>query len=142
MVAITVFPLYLSEKVAITVMQRGYTRPVHFSWGSRSMFARRAAQTIGIGILVFAGVAKGGEPEQPARKLVLQSPATTSVCSVAVSPDGQLVAAATGAGGIRIHDANSGALVRVIDDVGDRSVVFSPDGRRIAAAGFQMDKVV
>src|SRR4030095_14529186 len=38
--------------------------------------------------------------------------------------------------------APAGALRRVIGDVGDRGVVFSPDGRTLTAAGFHMDKLV
>ena len=32
--------------------------------------------------------------------------------------------------------------MRVLGDVGDRCVVFSPDGRTMTAAGFHMDKLV
>ncbi|HJZ59659.1 MAG TPA: WD40 repeat domain-containing protein [Gemmataceae bacterium] len=56
--------------------------------------------------------------------------------SVAVSPDGSLVA--TAADGVRLYDARTGALLRVIGDAGDRGVVFSPDGRTLAAAGFHL----
>jgi WD40 repeat protein len=86
----------------------------------------------------------GGGPQdrQPLLKLVLQSPPATSVSSVAVSPDGSLVATAAGDGGVRLYDAKTGALVRGIGKAGDRSVVFSPDGRSLAAGGFHMDKLV
>jgi WD40 repeat protein len=62
------------------------------------------------------------------------------VNSVAVSPDGSLIA--TAAEGVRLYDARTGALQRVIGGAGDRGVVFSPDGRTLAAAGFHMDKLV
>lgn len=75
-------------------------------------------------------------------KLVLQAPPATSVNSVTVSPDDSLVATASGEGGVRLYDARTGAMLRVLGDVGDRSVVFSPDGRNLAAAGFHMDKHV
>ena len=45
-------------------------------------------------------------------QLVLQSPPTTSVDSVAVAPDGSLVATASGEGGVRLYDARSGELRR------------------------------
>ena len=61
---------------------------------------------------------------------------------MAVSPDGSLVATAAGEGGVRLYDARTGALLRAIGEAGDRSVVFSPDGRSLAAAGFHMDKLV
>jgi WD40 repeat protein len=81
-------------------------------------------------------------PEKPKYSLVLQAPPATSVDSVAVSPDGSLVATAGGEGGVRLYNAKSGELLRTIGEVGDRDVVFSPDGRLLAAAGFHMDKIV
>ena len=39
-------------------------------------------------------------------------------------------------------DAKTGAMLRAIGDAGDRSVAFSPEGRRLAAGGFHMDKLV
>jgi RNA polymerase sigma factor (sigma-70 family) len=72
--------------------------------------------------------------------LVLQVPPPVSVNSVAVSPDGSLIA--TAADGVRLYDARTGALLRAIGDAGDRGVAFSPDGRTLAAAGFHMDKLV
>ncbi len=78
----------------------------------------------------------------PARELVLQTPPATAVNSVTVSPDGLLVAAAAGEGGVRLYDARNGRLLRAIGPAGDRGVVFSPDGRTLTAAGFHMDKLV
>lgn len=86
-------------------------------------------------------------PSVPAkRRLLLQAPPAASVSSVAVSPDGSLVAAASGEGAIRFLNAATGELVRNVGDTdascGDRSAVFSPDGKTVAAAGFHMDKLV
>jgi WD40 repeat protein len=75
-------------------------------------------------------------------KLVLQAPPANSVNSVAISPDGSLVATAASEGGVRLYDARTGALLRTIAEVGDRGVVFAPDGRTLTAAGFHMDKLV
>jgi WD40 repeat protein len=59
------------------------------------------------------------------------------VNSVAVSSDGSLIA--TAADGVRLYDARTGALLRAIGDAGGRGVVFSPDGRTLAAAGFHLE---
>jgi WD40 repeat protein len=69
--------------------------------------------------------------------LVLQAPPPVSVNSVAVSSDGSLIA--TAADGVRLYDARTGALLRAIGDAGGRGVVFSPDGRTLAAAGFHLE---
>jgi RNA polymerase sigma factor (sigma-70 family) len=80
----------------------------------------------------------GDKAEPGSRGLALQTPPPVSVTSVAVSPDGSLIA--TAADGVRLYDARTGTLLRAIDGVGDRGVAFSPDGRTLAAAGFHMDK--
>jgi RNA polymerase sigma factor (sigma-70 family) len=72
------------------------------------------------------------------RHLVLQAPPPIPVNSVAVSPDGSLIA--TAADGVRLYDARTSALLRVVDGAGGREVAFSPDGRTLAAAGFHLDK--
>ncbi len=76
------------------------------------------------------------------RELVLQAAAEASVTSVAVSPDGSLVAADSFDGRVRLHDARTGQLIRAIDTGGGRGVAFSPDGRTLACAGYHMDKLV
>jgi len=92
-------------------------------------------------LIALANIA-GAVPPEPHYKLVLQTPPATAVDSVTVSPDGSLVAAAAGEGGVRLYDASTGRLIRVIGETGDRSVVFSPDGKLLTAAGFHMDKLV
>ena len=72
-------------------------------------------------------------PPDPAYKLVLQAPPAASVNSVAVSPDGSLVASA-GEGGVRLYNARTGALLRVIGEAGDRGVIFSPNGKSSSRA--------
>jgi len=94
-----------------------------------------------VGLIFLGDSAGGAPPPEPPYKLVLQSPPTTAVGSVVVSPDGGLVAAASG-DGVSLYDARTGALLRALGDLGDRCVVFSPDGRSITAAGFHMDKRV
>jgi WD40 repeat protein len=78
------------------------------------------------------------EPSNTQSYLVPQAPPVVSVNSVAVSPDGALIA--TAADGVRLYDARTGALLRVIGDAGDRGVAFAPDGRILAAAGFHLEK--
>jgi WD40 repeat protein len=103
---------------------------------------RRFSPSFVLGLIVLgAGTLGASPPPDPRYKLVLQAPPAASVNSVAVSPDGALVATA-GEGGVRLHDAKTGALTRALGDVGDRSVVFAPDGRSLAAGGFHMDKLV
>jgi RNA polymerase sigma factor (sigma-70 family) len=78
---------------------------------------------------------KGAHSSDPT--LVLQAPPVVSVNSVAVSPDGSIVA--TAADGVRLYDARTGTLLRVIGEAGGVGVVFSPDGRTLAAAGFHLE---
>jgi WD40 repeat protein len=104
------------------------------------MCPKRLLETFALGVLCFGGLALCAEPSSNRRKLVLQAPPVVSVNSVAVSPDGSLIA--TAAEGVRLYDARTGALLRAIGDAGDRGVAFSPDGRTLAAAGFHMDKLV
>jgi WD40 repeat protein len=94
------------------------------------------------GLVLFGTTALWAQPAPNPRNLVLQAPPATSVESVAVSPDGALVATAAGEGGVRLYDAKTGVLKRTMGDVGDRDVVFSPDGQTLTAAGFHMDKLV
>jgi WD40 repeat protein len=103
--------------------------------------SRISSMSAGLAAGLIAGAAAALAASTQPMKLVLQSPPPLSVDSVAVSPDGSLVAAASGEGGVRFHDAKTGALLRVLG-AGDRSVVFSPDGRTFTAAGFHMDKLV
>src|SRR5688572_6662451 len=104
-------------------------------------FVLSGASAMVVSLLALAGSALGAPLLKPPQ-LVLQAPPTTSVSGVAVSPDGSLVAAISAEGGVRLHDARTGTLLRAIDEIGDRSVAFSPDGRYLAAAGFHMDKLV
>src|SRR5215831_14812195 len=101
---------------------------------------RSLALSFALNAVFFGGLALGAEPGPDRRALVLQAPPVVSVNSVAVSPDGSLVA--TAADGVRLYDARTGAFLRAIGDAGDRGVVFSPDGRTVAAAGFHLDKLV
>src|SRR5688572_7014160 len=95
-----------------------------------------------LSVVWIGGQVLGASPGEKGRTLVLQAPPATAVSSVAVSPDGSLVATAAGEGGVRLYDAKSGSLLRVIGEAGDRRVSFSPDGRMVTAAGFHMDKLV
>src|SRR5205085_2491168 len=92
-------------------------------------------------VLSCTGLAFAAPPELK-YKLVPQTPPSTAVTSVTVSPDGSLVATASGEGGVRIYEAQTGKLLRVLGEVGDRCAVFAPDGQSVTAAGFHMDKLV
>ena len=105
------------------------------------MSLRRNLHWLATGLVALASPLLAVPPD-PHYKLVLQTPPATAVDSVTVSPDGSLVAAAAGEGGVRLYEARTGRLIRVIGQAGDRSVVFSPDGKSLTAAGFHMDKLV
>src|SRR5262245_54893714 len=101
----------------------------------------RAVLTLSAGLFLGLGPAVAAPPE-PKLKLVLQTPPASTVESVAVSPDGSLVAVAGGEGGVRLHDAKTGKLLRALGAAGGPCVGFSADGRTLSAAGFHMDKLV
>src|SRR5690242_18401578 len=97
---------------------------------------RTLAPPFALSVVFLSGLFLWAE-SVPKRRLLLQAPPALSVNSVAVSPDGSLVA--TAADGVRLYDARTGSLRRVINDAGDRVVAFSPDGRTLAAAGFHLE---
>src|SRR6266516_552788 len=80
---------------------------------------RAAFITFFVGLIVVEGVSRAVPPD-PHYKLVLQAPPATPVDSVTVSPDGSLVATAAGEGGVRLYDARTGEMLRVIVEAGDR----------------------
>jgi WD40 repeat protein len=105
------------------------------------MQRRRIPCALAIGFVAVSVIGRGEALSPGERKeLVLQTPPAAAVNSVAVSPDGSVVATAAAEGGVRLYDAKTGTLLRALGEVGDRSVVFAPDGRTFAAAGFHMDK--
>jgi WD40 repeat protein len=101
------------------------------------MRQRGLSLSCALGAVFLGGLPLAAEPAPNRRALVLQAPPVVSVNSVAVSPDGSLVA--TAADGVRLYDARTGAFLRAIGDAGDRGVAFSPDGRTLAAAGFHLE---
>src|SRR5262245_20493291 len=94
------------------------------------------SQSIALRLIIFSvGPLRAGSPADPPH-LVLQIGPEDSVTSVAVSPDGSLVA--TGNGSVRIYDARTGTLRRVIgsdDSRGVRTLAFAPDGATVVAGG-------
>ena len=102
----------------------------------------RSSLFIVLALICCGNPAVAEPPPDPQFKLVLQALPATAVDSVAVSPDGSLVATAAGEGGVRLYDAQTGTLLRTIGEVGDRGVIFTPDGKSLTAAGFHMDKLV
>jgi WD40 repeat protein len=102
-------------------------------------------RSIALGLIVFSGgsLRAGSSPDRP--HLVLQTGPEESVTSVAVSPDGSLVATGSFDGRVRIYDARTGALRRVIGSDpsrGVRALAFAPDGKTIASGGLEMDRTL
>src|SRR5262245_58668260 len=93
------------------------------------------------GVVILAGLcaatAVGAEPAVPRYQLLLKMPPALGVRSVALASDESLLATDGGESGVLVYDAATGELLRTIDRVGDGNVVFSPDGRHLAAAGFR-----
>src|SRR5262249_18406373 len=120
-----------------------------FSSDSSTVKSRRNHSSLclsfALSVAFFAGPSLGAEPDSNRRVLVPQAPPVISVNSVAVSPDGSLIA--TGAEGVRLYDARTGALLRAIgggwdeNGAGGREGAFAPDGRALAGAGSFRDQL-
>lgn len=95
--------------------------------------------SLALGLALGGGSLAGALPAE-APELVLQSPPAASVISVAVSPDGSLLASSSFEGGVRIYDARNGDLLRALGGDGGRQVAFAPDGRSLVCAGYHMDR--
>ena len=106
------------------------------------MQLRSLVRSIALGLLV-ASVSPLRAWSPPDRlHLVLQTGPQESVTSVAISVDGSLVATGSFDGRVRIYDARTGGLRRVIGSDpsrGVRAVAFAPDGTTIASGGLEMD---
>lgn len=143
---ITELPLLQLIKTVIPVIHSRYTQfssaaaSIHFE--GTIMSRHRSYLASVVCLVTTTSYALAAPATEPNRQLVLCEASPTSISSVAVSPDGKIVATASGEGHIRLHDAQTGSLLRITAATGDRSVAFSPDGRRLTASGFQMDKIV
>jgi WD40 repeat protein len=113
--------------------------------GSAPMQTKFSLRMVTLAAFLFGGRSLFAWQSLDAPHLVLQIAPEESVTSVAVSPDGSIVATNSFDGELRLHDARSGALLHAIGtdaQRGGRAVVFTPDGRGVACAGFYMDKLV
>src|SRR6516162_8721484 len=104
------------------------------------MRGRSLFRSVALGVIVsIGGSLRAGSPHHPPH-LVYQTGPVGSVTSVAVSPDGTLLAAGSADGGIRLYDARTGALARVTGSEpcrGVHAVAFAPDGVTIASGGLE-----
>jgi WD40 repeat protein len=109
------------------------------------MRQRNLSRSIAFGLIVLSGgeLRAWSPPDPP--YLVLQTGPQESVTSVAISADGSLVATGSFDGRVRIHDARTGGLRRVIGSDpsrGVRAVAFAPDGTTIVSGGLEMDRTL
>lgn len=106
--------------------------------------SRMILSTFCVHLILIASVGPcfAQQKKDDVRKLILQSAPAGSVDSVAVSPDGTIVATGAGEGGVRLYDAKTGKFIKSIGAAGDRSICFSADSKQITAGGYHMDKLV
>ena len=112
---------------------------------SELMRPRNLFRSLALGLIVFGGGSPPAWSSPDSPYLVLQTGPEESVTSVALSPDGSLVASGSFDGGVRIYDAHTGVLRRVIGSEpsrGVRAIAFSADGTMIASGGLEMDKTL
>jgi WD40 repeat protein len=109
------------------------------------MRQRNLSRSIAFGLIVLCGSSlRAWSPPDPPY-VVLQTGPQESVTSVAISADGSLVATGSFDGRVRIYDARTGALRRVIGadpSRGVRAVAFAPDGTTIVSGGLEMDRTL
>ncbi len=128
------------DRVAVTGDRGGVRlwRPATGAWETRLPVAAGATVRFVGGEVRTLGRVRWtwALPEAPfPRRFVADS----GHAAAALSPDGRLLAAATGGGSVPIWSTADGASVATLhwQDGVAKSVAFSPDGRRLAAAGMR-----
>src|SRR5262245_25785367 len=109
------------------------------------MRPRHLVLSIAVALLVFGRSSFAAPPAPGSLHLVPQVGPEESVTSVAVSPDGGLLAVGSFDGRIRIHERRTGKLLRVTGTDscrGVRTLAFAPDGKSLASGGLEMDSTV
>lgn len=118
----------------------GEALPPRFGEGSTTALA--AAGTVYVGRESGRVEALGS----PSPSTLLEPPANPpprrdlGIRSLAVKPDGSMVAAGSGSGRLALIEAGSGKVVRTLDEgetVAFRTLAFSPDGERLVAGTSQ-----
>ncbi|MCA9188816.1 MAG: WD40 repeat domain-containing protein [Pirellulaceae bacterium] len=106
-------------------------------FGEVNMHAIRVAAVIAVGVVFVTTANAQSRPEGAIARLGTVSLRNQdTVRSVALSPDGRLVASVGGSDAIRIWDVRTGLGVATLSAIGETyAIQFSPDGKLLAQVG-------